>query len=60
MIIGNFILLNLFVSVINEGLAFIKENPDEAEFDEALSSYVQVSKHRHRRKCRQRYRHGQP
>lgn len=43
MVGGNFFLLNLFVAVINEGLAFINENPEEAEFDEALANFMMVS-----------------
>lgn len=42
MIAGNFILLNLFISVINEGLAYMNENPEEAEFDVELSDYLKV------------------
>jgi len=43
MVAGNFILLNLFVSVINDGLAFVQQNPEEAEFDAAMASYLTVS-----------------
>ena len=43
MLAGNFFLLNLFISVINEGLSFISENPDHAEFDEAMAEYISVS-----------------
>lgn len=42
MVCGNFIILNLFISVINEGLTYMKENPEEAMFDQALSDYIQV------------------
>ena len=42
MIAGNFILLNLFISVINEGLAFLRENPDKAEYDLELADYITV------------------
>ena len=42
MVVGNFILLNLFLSVINDGLAYMHENPEAAEFDEELSDYIQV------------------
>ncbi|KAF6038212.1 hypothetical protein EB796_003483 [Bugula neritina] len=40
MVAGNFILLNLFISVINDGLAFVQQNPEEAEFDAAMASYL--------------------
>lgn len=43
MVAGNFIVLNLFISVINEGLAYINENPEAAEFDEELANYISVS-----------------
>jgi len=43
MTLGNFILLNLFISVINEGLAYMKENPGEVDFDEELADYLEVS-----------------
>lgn len=42
MIVGNFVLLNLFISVINEGLAYMHENPEEADFDEELAGYLKV------------------
>jgi len=42
MVAGNFILLNLFISVINDGLAFVQQNPEEAEFDAAMASYLTV------------------
>ena len=42
MVVGNFIILNLFISVINDGLAYMKDNPEEAQFDQALSDYIQV------------------
>lgn len=48
MVLGNFVLLNLFVSVINEGLAYMNENPEEAEFDEALSDFLNVSLYHNR------------
>ena len=43
MIAGNFILLNLFISVLTEGLAFIRENPEEVKFDELLADYLKVT-----------------
>lgn len=43
MVVGNFFLLNLFISVINEGLAYVSENPEEAEFDQAMADYISVS-----------------
>lgn len=42
MIAGNWILLNCFISVINEGLAHMNGNPDEIQFDEALAKYLKV------------------
>ena len=43
MIAGNFILLNLFISVITEGLAFMRANPEEVKFDELLEEYLKVT-----------------
>ena len=43
MVAGNFILLNLFIAVINEGLSFLYNNPEEADFDIELSNYLTVS-----------------
>lgn len=43
MIIGNFFLLNLFLSVINDSLAYVQENPDEVSFDQELVDYLTVS-----------------
>jgi len=40
MVAGNFILLNMFISVINEGLSYMHENPEKAEFDVELSEYL--------------------
>ncbi|XP_067950294.1 uncharacterized protein [Watersipora subatra] len=40
MIIGNFFLLNLFLSVINDSLAYVQENPDEVSFDQELVDYL--------------------
>ena len=42
MVSGNFILLNLFISVINEGLAYMHQHPEKAAFDKELSDYIQV------------------
>ena len=44
MIAGNFILLNLFISVLTEGLAFMRANPDEVNFDELLADYLKVTR----------------
>lgn len=43
MVAGNFILLNMFISVINEGLSYMHENPEKAEFDVELSEYLKVN-----------------
>lgn len=42
MVAGNFFLLNLFISVINEFLTYIHEHPEEVEFDYELSDYMKV------------------
>lgn len=42
MITGNFILLNLFISVINESLAAIHSQPETSDYDEELGGYIQV------------------
>jgi len=42
MVAGNFILLNLFISVINDGLTFVHQNSKETEFDAAMASYLIV------------------
>ena len=44
MIAGNFILLNLFISVLTEGLAFMWANPEETKFDKPLAEYLKVKK----------------
>lgn len=44
MVAGNFILLNLFISVISEGLSYMTENPEEAQFDEELANFLRVSR----------------
>jgi hypothetical protein len=43
MVSGNFILLNLFISVINDGLAYVNDHPELAEFDEELATFIGVS-----------------
>lgn len=43
MVMGNFILLNLFISVISDGVAYVTENPEKAQFDEELEQYLKVA-----------------
>jgi len=41
--LGNFVLLNLFMSVVNESVTHLRERPQEVEFDEDLYHFLAVS-----------------
>lgn len=40
---GSFFILNMFISVINTAATFIRENPEEQEYDKDLGDFITVS-----------------
>ena len=40
---GQFFIINMFISVINTAATYIRENPEEQEYDKDLADFLAVS-----------------